>query len=244
MAVTVSHAKTSAKADGADATLVQPSDWNAGHTVTGVTTVATDTIWDAAGDLAVGSGADTAVRLAKGNAGAVLAMGNGSVIWNAGTSFPASKATGDRYWRTDLAMDFYYDGTRWLTVQEFIHPIPNGDSAFPAWPLTANGNPGRSTLLSSDWQIYLVKYYANTYVSTTNSGTAYWTVNLIADPGGSTIATFNTSADSPDTHTGHAVSVNTALTTSFRTVTVQAIKTSTPGNLYAPSAMLYRLVGV
>lgn len=27
------HAKTSAKSDGADATLVQPSDWNAGHTL-------------------------------------------------------------------------------------------------------------------------------------------------------------------------------------------------------------------
>lgn len=31
-------------------------------------TVATDTIWDAAGDLAVGSGADTAAKLAKGSA--------------------------------------------------------------------------------------------------------------------------------------------------------------------------------
>lgn len=31
----VKHAKTSAKADGADATLVQPSDWNADHTVSG-----------------------------------------------------------------------------------------------------------------------------------------------------------------------------------------------------------------
>ena len=29
----VSHAKVSAVPDGGDATLVQPSDWNAGHTV-------------------------------------------------------------------------------------------------------------------------------------------------------------------------------------------------------------------
>lgn len=32
---TVTHAKVSAKADGGDATLVLPSDWNAGHTIVG-----------------------------------------------------------------------------------------------------------------------------------------------------------------------------------------------------------------
>ena len=40
----------------------------------GGTTVATDTIWDAAGDLVVGTGANTASRLAKGTASQVLAM--------------------------------------------------------------------------------------------------------------------------------------------------------------------------
>lgn len=46
--------------------------------------VATDVIWDAAGDLAVGSGANTAVRLAKGNDGDVLTISGGSVAWGAG----------------------------------------------------------------------------------------------------------------------------------------------------------------
>lgn len=40
--------------------------------------VATDTIWDAAGDLAVGTGADTAVRLAKGTALQVLRVNAGA----------------------------------------------------------------------------------------------------------------------------------------------------------------------
>lgn len=34
MAVSLKHSKTSGKADGADSTLVQPSDWNAEHTLT------------------------------------------------------------------------------------------------------------------------------------------------------------------------------------------------------------------
>src|SRR5262245_20476787 len=85
--------------------------------------VATDTIWDAAGDLAVGSGADTAARLAKGNAGGVLAMGNSAVIWNAATSFPGSKATGDRYFRTDLGDEFFWDGTQWVSTTSYYYPI-------------------------------------------------------------------------------------------------------------------------
>lgn len=48
--------------------------------------IATDTIWDAAGDLAVGSGSNTAVRLAKGNDGDVLTISSGSVVWGAGGS--------------------------------------------------------------------------------------------------------------------------------------------------------------
>lgn len=46
--------------------------------------VATDAIWDAAGDLAVGSGANTAVRLAIGNNGDVLTVSGGNVVWGAG----------------------------------------------------------------------------------------------------------------------------------------------------------------
>lgn len=52
----------------------------------GAGSVATDAIWDAAGDLAVGSGSNTAVRLAKGNNGDVLTVSGGSVVWGAGGS--------------------------------------------------------------------------------------------------------------------------------------------------------------
>ena len=45
--------------------------------------VATDAIWDAAGDLAVGSGANTASKLTKGADGTVLRMASGSVGWGA-----------------------------------------------------------------------------------------------------------------------------------------------------------------
>jgi hypothetical protein len=40
--MTITHTKVSGKSDGVDATLVQPSDWNAGHTINGIPGVTTN----------------------------------------------------------------------------------------------------------------------------------------------------------------------------------------------------------
>jgi len=56
MAITVKHLKTSAIPDAGDATLVQPSDWNADHTLTGTVPVANG-----------GTGAATLTGYVKGN---------------------------------------------------------------------------------------------------------------------------------------------------------------------------------
>lgn len=67
--------------------------------------VATDAIWDAAGDLAVGSGANTAAKLAVGSEGEVLTVASGVPSWEAaggGVAFPLDDVTldgtyGDHY---------------------------------------------------------------------------------------------------------------------------------------------------
>ena len=50
--------------------------------ISGLTTVATDTLWDAAGDLAVGSGADTAAKLSKGTRTQALVVGSSTLEWD------------------------------------------------------------------------------------------------------------------------------------------------------------------
>lgn len=45
--------------------------------------VSTDNIWDAVGDLAVGTGANTAARLAIGSNGDVLTVTAGTPAWSA-----------------------------------------------------------------------------------------------------------------------------------------------------------------
>ena len=60
--------------------------------------VANDTVWDAAGDLAVGSGADTAARLAKGSQTQALVVGASTLEWDAnhynGGNFVTATVTG------------------------------------------------------------------------------------------------------------------------------------------------------
>jgi len=63
---------------------------NVGQAAVASTGVAADTIWDADGDLVVGSGADTAARLAVGSSGQVLTVSGGTPTWAAPTAPPMS----------------------------------------------------------------------------------------------------------------------------------------------------------
>jgi hypothetical protein len=211
--------------------------------------VATDTIWDAAGDLAVGSGANTAAVLTKGAAGGVLAMGNSAVIWNSGTSFPASKATGDRYWRSDLALEFYWDGTRWVSSTLYTAGPGAFDGSTTAnlngWPESTSGAVvGRMALWHADFAIWLVSLYATTYVQTTNSGSHYWTVSIVGGVTATSYGGVSTAADSADAYTGHSAALNVAAGATERSLNLTVTKTAgTPGAIYAPSIVTYRLIG-
>lgn len=204
--------------------------------------VATDAIWDAAGDLAVGSGANTAAKLAKGNAGGVLAMGNSAVIWNAGTSFPASKATNDRYWRTDImgGMEFFWDGTQWRSSQIF-EAVPQL-IVLMSTGYTANANPAiRYGFWQPTYNIFLIYMRAETYVFTTNDGTKYWTLDLVKGSDGTTVVgTVTTSADTADTATNHLATINAASTE--QSLSLKLTKTSTAGNLIMWPHIGYQLI--
>lgn len=211
------------------------------------TTVATDTIWDAAGDLAVGSGADTAAKLAKGAAGGHLSIINGAVAWDSGTSFPASKLTGDRYYRTDLNGVWYWDGSQWLS--EFPHEMP-----FPlatAVPISATGVLHRmimpAALGGSD--VYLAVVLTSIYVvgGTALSASHKWvgTVNKANTAGSSSLGTITVDSGATDQWRPAAtVTINAAagIGSGYVALEINWVKTGTPGNLYANCSLAYRTI--
>lgn len=208
--------------------------------------VATDTIWDAAGDLAVGSGANTAARLAIGAAGGAVSRINGAVAWNSGTSFPGSAATGDRYWRTDLRMEFFYDGTRWLCTCP--HHLSMPIRALP--PFSATGTAAQVPL-PFGVDVYVETVEALTQVNAgNNTSPNHWTIVFnstnISAAAVQALGTISTSGNGAAWQRGSAT-VNLVVDSSSTAeawIHAVATKNGTAGNLtWIACSLTYRFIG-
>lgn len=217
--------------------------------------LATDTLWDAAGDLVVGSGANTAAKLTKGSAGGYLSMINGAVAWNSGTSFPGSAVAGDRYWRTDLNLEFFYNGTRWLTITQYrlitgaFHP---GSTTTNVTATTTPYERVAVPYLGSCSDVWIETWVLNFYVysGATALGASH---NWVASLNGSrdntngtldaiTSVTVNSGSSAVIRRSAAAVGALMDNGTAHDWFVVNVTKTGTPGNWESYSEILYRMV--
>lgn len=228
-----------AKADGL---LYQKDDAGTETVLAGnATTLATDTLWDTAGDLVVGSGANTAAKLAIGAVGAHLSRLNGTVQWNSGTSNPTGVA-GDRYWRSDLGLEIYYDGTRWLSTT--LYKADNGETS----TLSAINTGPRLRPLTNGLDIYIVAWDLSIGMFSTNDGSNYWTYALQSRNGADTstaISTLNTSLLAGGTwhHITSAIGAVSDTNGAVYNFTVNTtVKTGAPSNLLMVGGFTFRLI--
>lgn len=183
-------------------------------------------------------------------------IGDGVTAWNSldyavpdssggisgGTSFPGSPATNDLFYRTDRHLLYFYDGTQWLTVQQYEVGIGGQQNVYPVaagvsmvwWPVR------------QDYGIYLERWVCTTFVSTTNNGSNNWTILL--DRFSTTnlqtnITSFSTSADTASNWISHSQVINAVLNSSARAIRVGSNKIGSPGTMYALSTLVYRLIG-
>jgi len=207
----------------------------------GAGSVATDPIWDAAGDLAVGSGANTAAKLTIGAAGGHVARINGVVAWDSGTSNPGAAAAGDRYWRTDLGLEIYYDGTRWVTTEVYVaQGFAHGITTTGTWI-------GGHGFLVGGRDIWLLTVEGQASVITTNNGTNFWTLeawksNAAGTLGGSSsLGSVATSGFTASQAADVSIAINALLDVSATPVVhVLATKTLSPGELRSYLRIRYR----
>jgi len=200
--------------------------------------MATDTLWDAAGDVAVGTGANTGAKLTLGAVGGHLSRINGAVAWDSGTSNPGSAVAGDRYWRSDLGQIIYYDGTRWLTANTYSL---NGSIA----GATATG-VGESYVApdgGADW--WLVDF-GWTYSISPHNGSDFWDLVLHKyEAGGATDTSVTTLvSDKSSTIWTNAAptAVGALLGTTIDLVYISTVKHGSAGNLSAAWKLRYRKV--
>jgi hypothetical protein len=217
--------------------------------------VATDSIWDAAGDLAVGSGANTAAKLTKGADGTVLSVVAGALAWAApagggvdvGTSFPGSPADDDLYYRSDLPCGLYrYEstGTKWLcsTLHDTPWSVRNAIATGGIGSTTAS--MGNAPTLMSDGDMWVEDLIGSLFVNTTNTGAAYWTieVNKLDSANAATqIGQISTISNAPDTWVEERVAIDAIVAGSAHlALRWGTTKVSTPGNIFPIIRLTWR----
>jgi hypothetical protein len=163
---------------------------------------------------------------------------NADNLFGVGTAFPGSPALNDRFFRTDLGWLCYYDGTRWLTENEF--------SFFYSLINVATVNSAAIRLRGGTvYAPYFTYFSMYTYVFTTNDASNYWSFALkcgnLDTSTEITMATPDTHLDTVATFTDHSASVNTApaQTLTFR---YKATATGAPGNYSLSFTIAYRLI--
>jgi hypothetical protein len=120
--------------------------------------MATDPLWDAAGDLAVGTGANTGAKLTKGADGTVLTMTAGAVGW----AVPVAHDSDDVTYAPTTAAD--WDGAAdpgdvEQALDQLAERVRNAAVFVPAsamWPSTVNGCgwPARREYTTNDVDVF------------------------------------------------------------------------------------------
>jgi hypothetical protein len=110
-----------------------------------------------------------------------------------GTAFPASWNTLIPFFRSDLGMWCWWDGTRWLSATEYSFSFAAYvGGALPEW--SGSTEVGVASL-RQDYASYITRWsITNIYLSGLNNGSNYWKLYLRTFTGLSTIKVFDTSA--------------------------------------------------
>lgn len=169
--------------------------------------------------------------------------GVGPVVRGAGPSFPLYPTTGLQWFRTDLGLNCYYDGTRWLTVNEYEVSLGVEQVLFP---LAATANFGWVPV-GTDYDIYLTRWNTVTLVSSPNTGVNKWTVELYYGVSPNTytlISSFSTGTtpDATSTHVDHSVNINAALDSAALSLRCQVVKVASPGTIFPISSIRFRKI--
>ncbi|MCU0275067.1 MAG: hypothetical protein MUE34_17730 [Acidimicrobiales bacterium] len=174
-----------------------------------------------------------------------------------GDAFPSitveRPSTGDRWFRTDLGMEFYYDGTRWLSTQLFFatgHPWP----ASATWAVSLSATQGsvvRWLLPDTGLDLYVEKAHLVGYVAT--GGTAlgashkwgYSVGTLSTANAFSSLGTAEIASGSNEVWYPRTIDIDTEIDpATYPNLRLDITKTGTPGalNITAPATIQYRLV--
>jgi hypothetical protein len=161
-----------------------------------------------------------------------------------GTAFPTNPATGDTYLRTDRNLLYFYDGTQWLTINEYSVTWSWWQTALGLEPFSISPAYTYSGVIGQEYSAYISTAIYMAAVVAPNDPANYWTIQLrsLSDAGSVVILdTWSTSASAAATTITREQHVNTATTN--RQIIIRIEKTGAPGAIHLYSTIHYRRIG-
>jgi hypothetical protein len=165
------------------------------------------------------------------------------------TSFPGSPTTGERCWRSDRGIEYYYDGTRWLSTELFHAPVIGRDAQ-------GSGGLAQGTHVFDIalpyyevGGIYLGELVLNIFFLTAQSGSAYYSFNYSANTAGGVNSAITTPGTTAAYTTGsrwysQRTAVNAVLnSTYFSLQLIIQVGAGAPGAFFLNGSQTYRLIG-
>ncbi len=191
------------------------------------------------------SNAGAAVNFSAGtkHVALMLPAAIAAAVVTGGTSFPGSPASGDRFKRTDINVDCFYDGTRWLSEQLFsqgLHSV-NGTILSSPWDYTMP-HPFRHKALS----IYIEDFQHLTILTNGTTASNYFAYRLSTfEATGSTVtglgAGLTSQSQTQNVWTSTSEAINAVVAPTVEMIYVSVTETGA-ATAFMSFAFNYRLV--
>lgn len=178
--------------------------------------------------------------------------GSASSMWKhhgAGASFPTIPQTDATFWRTDRGVLYYYDGTRWLSVNEYTLFLSqdSGTDFFTTGvtATTANSHTGTIPSAAGGTKVYVTTWGVTWWITGTNTTpTNQWTFGIRTN-NPVAFTTFTTGGLGTGAWVRTTVAANSERTIATDLFwALDATKGGTAGTLFFNAPFLtYRLIG-
>lgn len=161
-----------------------------------------------------------------------------------GTSFPGSPSTLDKYWRTDImgGMEFFYDGTRWVSTQIF-HTSPHNRGLSTGISATTYID---TQTFDADYDCWVINAHLGWYVTSVNNSSNYWSLRAWNMASGAQTTLYDTHSDGAVASWRlNNVAMNLVAASAANTLPgyhFYVVKSGSPGTLDFDAYFSYRLI--
>jgi hypothetical protein len=175
-------------------------------------------------------------------------------IWNDGTNWIADRGTafpgtpsftGQRFFRSDRGIEYYYDGTRWLSTTIYTLPVAVQDATFLN-PVSATGTFRTVSPFANLYDIYVERVFTESYLTSATTSSNYFTIQFsnstAAAAGVNMGSSISLQNDTQNSWTHHQQTVNATVASTVNSFSMAFTRVGT-GTAYILGTVQFRLIG-